>query len=156
MTAFQSRHTLFRRFGDRTGLLPALLRDAEVEFHEAYACGPPPLGPGAPARDRLAAFGCALIERITDESDLGAALARQVPLDRRHASDVGMAFQRHVACLLREAGVEGDHEMPAHALLVFTNFETMDHLCDEFQVSTARLQSTWVDMIRRVAGTDER
>jgi AcrR family transcriptional regulator len=40
--------TLFRRFGDRDGLLPALHGEAEAEFHEAFTSGPPPLGPGAP------------------------------------------------------------------------------------------------------------
>lgn len=32
--------TLFRRFGDRDGLLIALLAEAEAEFHEAYTSGP--------------------------------------------------------------------------------------------------------------------
>lgn len=81
--------TLFRRFGDRAGLLLALLGEAEAEFQEAYTEGPPPLGPGAPARDRLEAFGCALIERIAAGADLGAALRRQVRHERRHASDTG-------------------------------------------------------------------
>ncbi|MFJ6897245.1 hypothetical protein [Streptomyces hokutonensis] len=45
--------TLFRRFGDRDGLLLALLGEAEADFHEAHTSGPPPLGPGAPARHRL-------------------------------------------------------------------------------------------------------
>ncbi|MEU5248075.1 TetR/AcrR family transcriptional regulator [Streptomyces asoensis] len=61
--------TLFRRFGDRNGLLLALLDDVEGEFHDAYTCGPPPLGPGAPAQDRLTAFGRALVERVADETD---------------------------------------------------------------------------------------
>ncbi len=148
--------TLFRRFGDRTGLLLALQCDAEAEFHEAYTSGPPPLGPGAPARDRLTAFGCALFERIADDADLGAALARQVSLERRHASDAGRAFHHHVASLLREAGVEGDHDMLAHVMLALTNFETVDYLRDECQVTSARLQATWVDLVRRVTGADER
>ncbi|WP_425246155.1 TetR/AcrR family transcriptional regulator [Streptomyces sp. NEAU-NA10] len=147
--------TLFRRFGDRTGLLVAVLEEAEADFHETYTSGPPPLGPGAPASDRLAAFGCALIERITDERDLGAALARQVPLDRRHASGVGRAFHQHVASLLQEAGVKGDHEMLAHSMLALATFETVDYLRTEFQVSTARLQTTWVDLVRRVTAVDE-
>lgn len=144
--------TLFRRFGDRTGLLLALMGDAEAEFHEAYTCGPPPLGPGASARERLTAFGCALIERITDESDLGAALARQIPLERRHSSEPGRSFQQHIASLLREAGVDADHEMIAHALLVFTNLETIDYLSDECGIPATRLRSTWADLVRLVTG----
>src|SRR5690348_5764363 len=147
--------TLFRRFGDRDGLLLALLDDVEGEFHDAYTFGPPPLGPGAPARDRLTAFGCALIERITDEGDLGAALARQVPLERRHSAEPARSFHQHIASLLQEAGVEADHEMIAHAMLVFTNFETVDYLRNECEISTARLQSTWADQVRLVTGGDE-
>lgn len=146
--------TLFRRFGDRNGLLLALLDDVEVEFRERYACGPPPLGPGVPARDRLTAFGSTLIERIADDMDLGAALAREVPCERRHTSATARAFHEHVSSLLEEAGLEGDRDMLAHALLAFASFETLDHLRGERQVGTERLQSTWGDLVRRVTGAD--
>ncbi|GHH26553.1 TetR/AcrR family transcriptional regulator [Streptomyces lanatus] len=142
--------TLFRRFGDRTGLLLALLADAEAEFHETYTLGPPPLGPGAPAGDRLTAFGCALIERLADDTDLGAALARQVPLERLHGSQVARAFHHHIASLLREAGVEGDTDMLAHTMLATANSETVDYLRNEHRISTARLRTTWAELVRRV------
>src|ERR1700730_17200660 len=45
--------TLFRRFGDRAGLVDALLDDAMAEFQDAFLSGPPPLGPGTPAHVRL-------------------------------------------------------------------------------------------------------
>ena len=41
----------------------------------------------------------------------------------------------------------GDHDMLAHAMLAWTNFETMDYLRNECQVATARLQATWVDLV---------
>ncbi|MEV2191147.1 helix-turn-helix domain-containing protein [Streptomyces phaeochromogenes] len=147
--------TLFRRFGDRNGLLLALLAEAEAEFQEAYTSGPPPLGPGAPARDRLEAFGCALIERNTADADPGAALGRRLPHVPRHTSDTASALHRHVSMLLGETGVDGDHDMLAHALLAFVNFETADHFRSEHQVPAARLQSTWVDLVRRVSRADE-
>ncbi|WP_329537467.1 TetR/AcrR family transcriptional regulator (plasmid) [Streptomyces sp. NBC_01450] len=146
--------TLFRRFGDRDGLLLALLSEAEAEFQETYTEGPPPLGPGAPPRDRLEAFGCALIERIAADADVGAALGRQVLHDRRHASDTGRAFHRHVSSLLREAGVDGDHDMLAHALLAFANFETTDYLYAGCGFSVARVQAGWVDLVRRMIRAD--
>jgi AcrR family transcriptional regulator len=146
--------TLFRRFGDRDGLLLALLGEAEAAFEEAYTKGPPPLGPGAPARDRLRAFGLALIERIAADADPGAALGRQLLHDRRHASGTGRAFHRHVSTLLREAGVDGDHDMLAHALLAFANFETTDYLHAGCEIPVTRLQDTWVDLVRRVTEAD--
>ncbi|MFG2795518.1 TetR/AcrR family transcriptional regulator [Streptomyces pseudovenezuelae] len=142
--------TLFRRFGDRNGLLLALLDDVEAEFYQAYTFGLPPLGPGAPASDRLIAFGYALLERVSDPTDLGPALGRQVPADRRRTSNYGRAFGLHVTSLLREAGVVGDHTMLAHALLAFVDLETIDHLRNDDQVITERLKATWADLVRRV------
>ena len=49
--------TLYRRFGDRAGLALALLDEHTREFQDALISGPPPLGPGAPAAERLRAFG---------------------------------------------------------------------------------------------------
>ncbi|MEV0225296.1 helix-turn-helix domain-containing protein [Streptomyces sp. NPDC050704] len=142
--------TLFRRFGDRDGLLLALLDDAEAEFQEAYTTGPPPLGPGAPAAERLASFGCALLGRIATDADLGAALGRQVPYARRAASGSGRSFHSHLSTLLSQAGLDSDHDMLAHALLAFLSFEVADHLREEHAVPVARLQATWVDLIRRL------
>src|SRR2546430_13686986 len=48
--------TLFRRFGDKAGLAVALLDSRERELQAAILSGPPPLGPGAPAADRLVAL----------------------------------------------------------------------------------------------------
>ncbi|MGW5663566.1 TetR/AcrR family transcriptional regulator [Streptomyces sp. NPDC003758] len=146
--------TLFRRFGDRDGLLRALLDEAEAEFHEAYASGPPPLGPGAPAADRLTAFGSTLIGRMASDDDLGASLARQLRRRSRNASETGRAFHRHVSTLLREAGVDADHDMLAHAMLAFTTFETADHLRRECDVPTERLQATWAQLVRLVTRPD--
>ncbi|WP_306457929.1 hypothetical protein [Streptomyces sp. SA15] len=83
-------------------------------------------------------------------ADLGAALGRQVPYARRKASDTGRTFHRHVATLLRETGVDGDHDMLAHVLLAFTSFEAADYLRKERGVATARLQAAWVDLVRRL------
>ncbi|MRT44956.1 helix-turn-helix transcriptional regulator, partial [Xylella fastidiosa subsp. multiplex] len=40
--------TVFRRFGDRTGLLMALLDHSARTLQADFMGGPPPLGPGAP------------------------------------------------------------------------------------------------------------
>ncbi|MFG1667867.1 TetR/AcrR family transcriptional regulator [Streptomyces sp. Y7] len=142
--------TVFRRFGDRNGLFLALLDDAAGAFEEAYASGPPPLGPGATAEERLAAFGRALIERVAAEAELGPMLGSQLLHHRRHASPVGRAFHRHVSALLREADAPGDHEMLAHALLAFANIETVRYLHREDGVPVARLQATWEDLVRQL------
>ena len=54
--------TVFRRFESRAGLMAALVNDFEVEWQAAVLTGPPPLGPGASAMDRLLAMGRARME----------------------------------------------------------------------------------------------
>jgi AcrR family transcriptional regulator len=49
--------TLFRGFGDRSGLVLALLTEHERRLQEDIIRGPAPLGPGAPPVERLIAFG---------------------------------------------------------------------------------------------------
>jgi hypothetical protein len=95
-----------------------------------------------------------LIERVADPTDLGPALGRQVPTDRRQTSHHGQAFRLHVASLLREAGVVGDHIMMAHALLAFVDLETLDQLRKEDKVTAERVKATWADLVRRVTGAD--
>jgi AcrR family transcriptional regulator len=53
--------TIFRRFGDRDGLLLALLHEDTIALQNEFLSGPPPLGPGAPAAERLEAFVVAWI-----------------------------------------------------------------------------------------------
>ena len=48
--------TLYRRFGDKGGLAFALLDERERGFQERMVYGEAPLGPGAPATERLVAF----------------------------------------------------------------------------------------------------
>ena len=62
--------TLFRRFGDRASLVRALLEESEVAFQEAFIRGPAPLGPGAPAVDRLVAFGHAVLDHVAEHGPL--------------------------------------------------------------------------------------
>src|SRR4051812_21897022 len=49
--------TVFRRFGSREGLMAALLDFSETEWQASVISGPAPLRPGAPAMERLLAFG---------------------------------------------------------------------------------------------------
>jgi AcrR family transcriptional regulator len=58
--------TLYRRFGDRAGLALALLDEHTREFQDALIAGPPPLGPGAPAAERLRAFGEGYLDLLGD------------------------------------------------------------------------------------------
>src|SRR5690606_26004111 len=65
--------TIFHRFGSRAGLLYELVAEGAVERMAAVSSGPPPLGPGAPATDRLLAFFDAMTTLVTDDVELIAA-----------------------------------------------------------------------------------
>src|SRR6266540_1688079 len=49
--------TLFRRFDDRATLVRTLLGEGDAAYQESRIRGPAPLGPDAPPRERLLAFG---------------------------------------------------------------------------------------------------
>jgi AcrR family transcriptional regulator len=71
--------TLFRRFGDRQGLLVALLDEAERRLPDDLLHGPPPLGPGASATERLLAFLHALVALIEERGEIVRASERSSP-----------------------------------------------------------------------------
>jgi AcrR family transcriptional regulator len=105
--------TLFRRFGDKAGLAVALLDERETALQEAILHGPPPLGPGAPAPDRLAAFADAYLTYLIAHLDLVRMSETAAPGARYRIGSYRF-WHRHAAILL--AGTP-DPDQAAHALL---------------------------------------
>lgn len=108
--------TVFRRFGDRAGLAVALLDEREQELQAKILTGPPPLGPGAPAVERVTAFLDAYLELLERHVELF--------LDSENASHgaryrIGSyrLWHRHLAILVEEARPELDADYTAHVLL---------------------------------------
>lgn len=144
--------TVFRRFGDRTGLLAALLDHSERKFQAALLSGPPPLGPGAPPVERLRAFGCALLRRSIDELDL--QLAAEPSAERRHTAAPRRFLLGHLALLLREAVPDGDSELLSHTLLAYLDAALIHHLTAQCGLPPERLRTGWLDLVARVTRTD--
>ncbi len=92
--------TLYRRFGDRSSLLRALIEEPERNFQEGLIRGKPPLGPGAPARDRLHAFGAGLLQLL----ETHARFIREGEGLRagRYIHPVYSVYRTHLALLLAE------------------------------------------------------
>ncbi|MBA3328475.1 MAG: TetR/AcrR family transcriptional regulator [Solirubrobacterales bacterium] len=107
--------TVFRRFGDRGGLLRAVLDDGETAFQEAFIRGPAPLGPGAPARERLLAFGPAMLAHVETHGELLRAAERSPAARMRHP--VYATYRMHLMILLAEAAPGLDAAYAADALL---------------------------------------
>ncbi|WP_189998864.1 TetR/AcrR family transcriptional regulator [Streptomyces vinaceus] len=105
--------TLFRRFGDKSGLAAALLDARERVLQEAVLHGPPPLGPGAPADERLDAFLNAYLDYLLEHLALVRMSETATP-GARYRIGAYRFWHRHVAILLATAP---DPDHTAHALL---------------------------------------
>ncbi|MGC0420859.1 TetR/AcrR family transcriptional regulator [Embleya sp. AB8] len=106
--------TLFRRFGDKSGLAAALLDTRERVLQEAILHGPPPLGPGAPAAQRLAAFVDAYLDYLLEHLDLIRMSETATP-GARYRIGAYRFWHRHTAILL--GATTPDPDYTAHALL---------------------------------------
>lgn len=135
--------TLFRRFGDRASLALALLESSERAFQEAFIRGPAPLGPGAPADERLIAFGRTLLGHISDHGDV--LLAAQTDSTPGRWFDVGpyAAYRAHVTMLVREASPELDAEYIAEALLAPLGAELVLYQLRMRGMALERLAGGW-------------
>jgi AcrR family transcriptional regulator len=108
--------TLFRAFGDRAGLVREILSENETTFQESVLRGPAPLGPGAPAVERIAAFGTAYMQFLEEHADL--MMSAEFGAGARYKAGPFTMYRTHVTVLVREALPDGfDHEYTADALL---------------------------------------
>jgi AcrR family transcriptional regulator len=98
--------TVFRRFGDRAGLARAVISEVEAALQERMIRGPAPLGPGAPAHERLLAFGRAYLEFLDGHAQL--MLAAEGHTGIWLASAPYALYRTHVALLLEQSGC-GEH-----------------------------------------------
>ena len=106
--------TLYRRFGDRWTLLRALIEEPERDFQDAVIRGEPPLGPGAPAHERLLAFGAGLLELLDRHARF--ILAGDKVISGRYQHPVYAFYRMHVALLLRQilgAGTQTEYLVDA-------------------------------------------
>jgi AcrR family transcriptional regulator len=92
--------TLYRRFGDKSRLLAAVIGDQERELQEAVVSGPPPLGPAAPAAERLTAFLAALTHLT--ERNLNVLLATDSTPPGRLDIAAYKGWRLHIEQLLAE------------------------------------------------------
>jgi AcrR family transcriptional regulator len=131
--------TIFRRFGDRSGLFEALLDEHMREFQDAFIFGPPPLGPGAPPAERLAAFLDGLLDLNDGHLELSLALDRD-----RSGPPIGgyLALSVHVESLIREISPTLDAPVTAQILLNAVNVNLVRYLRRDAGVSLATIKTS--------------
>jgi AcrR family transcriptional regulator len=96
------RATLYRRYPDPASVAMALLDEHERELQGRLISGEPPLGPGAPPADRLAAFYAAMVDLL--DRHLHLALGAETGSARFATGAYGF-WRLHVRTLLVEAGL---------------------------------------------------
>ncbi|MFF7250327.1 TetR/AcrR family transcriptional regulator [Embleya sp. NPDC008237] len=139
--------TLFRRFGDKSGLATALLDTRERALQEAILHGPPPLGPGAPADERLTAFVDAYFDYLLEHLDLIRMSETSSP-GARHRIGAYRFWHRHVTILLDDATTP-DPDHAAHALLASLAAEHVTALLPE--LGPERIRAGVLRLARAVA-----
>lgn len=148
MEAGVGKGTLFRRFGSRQGLMAAVLNQSETQWQAAVLSGPPPLGPGAPAKDRLLEFGHT---RLRLNLTHGALIRAAGQAGSRSYAAVSFSAM-HVRYLLDELGVRGDIALLATSLLAPLEVPILEQQVHQEHISLERIEAGWDDLVRRVVG----
>lgn len=107
--------TLFRRFGDKSGLAVALLDSSYHRLQQNVESGPPPLGPGAPAADRILAFLFAYRDMLEVSTEL-LVMSETASPGARYRVSAYRFWHHHIATLLHEHDPDLDAVAVAHAL----------------------------------------
>jgi AcrR family transcriptional regulator len=133
--------TMYRRFGDRAGLTFALLGERHRVFQEQLLRGDPPLGPGAPADERLRAFGRGRIALLDEgEADLLLTTAKG---ESATLNGPDSGYRTHLAMLLRQLAPALDVEYAVNALVMAFDAHLHLHLRNDLGWPLERIQDGW-------------
>jgi len=143
--------TLFRRFGNRAGLMRALLDADEHDMQHELMFGPPPLGPTAPPLQRLLAFGRYRLDFVRRHADVLCEAERDSP---GHSGPAGAVLHTHVRILLAGAGATGDLNTQADALLNLLGAGYVRHQVDDLGRTPEQLAEGWADVAVKLCGAD--
>ncbi|HEU4657931.1 MAG TPA: helix-turn-helix domain-containing protein [Capillimicrobium sp.] len=141
--------TLFRRFGDRASLALAVLDESDRALQDAMISGPPPLGPGAPPRERLIAFGHAWLDwleanhaiLLNAETTSAGAWIRSEPRAVRWL---------HARTLLADANPELDADYAADVALAPLDAQLFCHQRFARGMQLERLKDAYEELVCRL------
>ncbi|MFI8188119.1 TetR/AcrR family transcriptional regulator [Streptomyces sp. NPDC085946] len=144
--------TLFRGFGDRTGLIRALYEARLEPVRRAVAEGPPPLGPATPPAERVPALLDAVLCFKLDHRYLSLAL-EGTGGDSPYRTEYYDWWHGTLRDVLEQLPGFPDGDFTAHALLAAVRADLVDHLVDRRHVSRERLRADLAAHTARVLGT---
>ncbi|MEU6238386.1 TetR/AcrR family transcriptional regulator [Kitasatospora sp. NPDC047058] len=147
--------TLFRAYGDRTGLIRALYGARLEPVRTAVESGPPPLGPDTPPPVRVPALLDALLCLKLDNRHLAVALeaaGADSPYRTEHYAHWHALLRDLLERIPAWAGT-GSADFAAHALLAATRADLVAHLAGDGGVPREELRARLADFTASVLGT---
>ncbi|MFJ8631933.1 TetR/AcrR family transcriptional regulator [Streptomyces sp. NPDC093568] len=145
--------TLFRAFGDRTGLIQALCAARLEPLREAVQEGPPPLGPGTPPLQRVPALLDAVLCFKLDNRHLALAL-ETTGTDSPYRTEHYERWHALLMDLLEQVPGVTESDFTAHALLAATRADLVEYLAGEKGVRREELRERLAKFTAGVLGGD--
>lgn len=140
--------TIFRAFGNRSGLFAALTDESERAFQQEFLSGPPPLGPGAPPLERLLAYGEGRLQLLELHGPLMREMSRDVP--DKFDVPARLISATHIRILLRECGIRDGLDVAVEALLGPLDPGAAHHLTAGNRLTPAMLLAGWQRLARAI------
>ncbi|MCF3148495.1 TetR/AcrR family transcriptional regulator [Streptomyces platensis] len=153
--------TLFRRFGDRTGLIRAVFEARSEPLRQAVADGPAPLGPAAAPRERVPALLDAVLCFKLDHRHLSLALEEAgsgSPYQGAHYTWWHGILRESLERLWGTEGAEGegaaatDGDFAAHVLLAATRADLVEQLVGRDGMTREGMRAQLAAFVGRVLG----
>jgi AcrR family transcriptional regulator len=138
--------TVFRRFGDREGLIEALLDTEMRTFQEAFLFGPAPLGPAGDPQARLHAFLVQLVALL----DRNLELLLGARLDSTHPPRLFRSLALHLRVLITEIAPASDAEVLADLLLSALSAPMLRRLRRDQGRSLAEVQAGICELVHGI------
>ncbi|MCZ4514125.1 TetR/AcrR family transcriptional regulator [Streptomyces sp. ActVer] len=144
--------TLFRAFGDRTGLIRALYATRLEPVRSAVEEGPPPLGPDTPPLQRVPALLDALLCFKLDNRHLALAL-EATGSDSPYQAEHYERWHSLLRSALEQIPGLTNSDFTAHALLATVRADLVEHLAGQKGVSRDDMRKQLASFITEVLGT---
>ncbi|WP_327191050.1 TetR/AcrR family transcriptional regulator [Streptomyces xinghaiensis] len=145
--------TLFRRFGDRSGLIRALFAARVEPLRHAVEAGPAPLGPSTPPRERVPALLVAILRFKTDHRHLALALEEDgsnSPYPGDHYTWWHTVLKDTLNRL--PDATDDDSDFTAHALLAATRADLVEYLIGRQGMPPERIAARLTAFATKVLG----
>ncbi|MEU8859838.1 TetR/AcrR family transcriptional regulator [Streptomyces umbrinus] len=144
--------TLFRAFGDRTGLIRALYATRLEPVGSAVEEGPPPLGPDTPPLQRVPALLDALLCFKLDNRHLALAL-EATGSDSPYQAEHYERWHSLLRSALEQISGLTNSNFTAHALLATVRADLVEHLAGQKGVSREDLRKQLATFVAEVLGS---